>query len=116
MHPWYIKKRAEDYKDQLNSNDIKHSKGRLIYDSKNEDNFYQIIHQKSSNKEEKNSFLKCKKERKDKKKRSKDLNEEKSLGGKKHVSIEKLREERIEREMKERKRIQILLDKNKNKK
>ena len=77
----------------------------MIYDIKNDHNFYQVIHQKSLKKEENESFLKHKKLKKHKKKNK---NNDKSP----EVSLEKLREERLEREMKEKKRIEIFLQKN----
>ena len=130
LHPWYMKKRAEDYSKELTLEN--NSKGNLVFDRKftnDDDNFYRIIKQEvnenSQIKEEELTFLKMKKEKKEKKekKHKKDKKHRKHKKYSKHSfssnedetkpNIELLRKQRLDRELKSKKRIDILLQKNK---
>lgn len=108
-----MKKRLGDYKEIPKST----SKGKLLIDKQKDDTFYQTVKEEFNKAEER--FLNRKKEKKSKKQKKQHKRERSSSSSDKdkknaRVNIEALRRERFEREEKERKRIQLLLQGNKN--
>lgn len=110
-----MKKRAEDYKDLMNSNEDEKTKKNFVFENKNDTKFYQILKEESKDKDE--SFLKKKKHKKHKKhkKKKSSSSARSSNNSDQGINIDELRRQRIEREEKEKKRIQVFIDKINNK-